>query len=361
MFKQGLDFSLRDKRLFETSEVEITTVDCVLNHHLVCALCYLLKDISCLFVFQISQVWFLRSEICDMWVSFDVLCCTASILHLVAISIDRYWAVTNIDYIRNRTAKRILIMIAIVWFVAMSISIPPLFGWKDDNDPAITGVCIISQDHGYTIFSTIGAFYLPTFLMMIIYAKIFSVARQRIRRKRFAQQKSKETKATEMTLLTVPPKCSPMSRSEVSEAPCNGSSGSGDHDDNENRCNKTNGHLDESEVVMLPKTDGEILKAKKQKEKLEMKRERKAARTLAIITGAFIVCWLPFFIMAIVAPFIRESVFIPPLAESITLWLGYANSLINPIIYTIFNPEFRAAFQKILFGKYSRKHRRNFR
>lgn len=296
-----------------------------------------------------------------MWVSFDVTCCTASILHLVAISIDRYWAVTNIDYIRNRTAKRILIMIAIVWLLAMCISIPPLFGWKDDNDPAVTGLCIISQDHGYTIFSTVLAFYLPTFLMMIIYAKIFTVARQRIRRKRFAQQKRLETKATEMTLLAVPQKNSPLSRTDVSDEPCNGSSGSGDHDDNENKCAKTNGHLDESEVVMLPKTDQEILRAKRQKEKLEMKRERKAARTLGIITGAFIVCWLPFFIMAITAPFIRDSVPIPPLAESITLWLGYVNSLLNPIIYTIFNPEFRAAFQKILFGKYSRKNRRNFR
>ena len=296
-----------------------------------------------------------------MWVSFDVTCCTASILHLVAISIDRYWAVTNIDYIRNRTAKRILLMIAVVWLLALCISIPPLFGWKDNNDPAVTGLCIISQDHGYTLFSTVLAFYLPTFLMMIIYVKIFSVARQRIRRKKFAKKQRLETKgtATEMTLLTVPQKGSPLSKVDESEAPCNGSSGSGDHDDNENRCTKTNGHVDES-VVMLPKTDNDIIKAKKLKEKLEMKRERKAARTLGIITGAFIMCWLPFFIMAITVPFIRDSAFVPPLAESITLWLGYANSLINPIIYTIFNPEFRAAFQKILFGKYSRKNRRNF-
>ena len=40
-------------------------------------------------VSEISQVWFLHSEVCDMWISFDVLCCTASILHLVAIAMDR--------------------------------------------------------------------------------------------------------------------------------------------------------------------------------------------------------------------------------------------------------------------------------
>jgi hypothetical protein len=39
---------------------------------------------------QVSVVWYLGSVLCDMWISFDVLCCTASILHLVAISLDRY-------------------------------------------------------------------------------------------------------------------------------------------------------------------------------------------------------------------------------------------------------------------------------
>ncbi|KAG8227993.1 hypothetical protein J437_LFUL007966 [Ladona fulva] len=40
-------------------------------------------------VYAISQGWILGPELCDMWTSSDVLCCTASILHLVAIAVDR--------------------------------------------------------------------------------------------------------------------------------------------------------------------------------------------------------------------------------------------------------------------------------
>lgn len=41
------------------------------------------------FLFQISNNWIMGPELCDMWTSIDVLCCTASILHLVAIALDR--------------------------------------------------------------------------------------------------------------------------------------------------------------------------------------------------------------------------------------------------------------------------------
>ena len=95
---------------------------------------------------EISSRWFFGAAACDVFISFDVICCTASILHLVAISVDRYWAVTRIDYIHNRPVRRILAMIALSWAISTVISIPPLFGWKTpDNDPDVTGVCLISQ------------------------------------------------------------------------------------------------------------------------------------------------------------------------------------------------------------------------
>ena len=90
---------------------------------------------------------------------------------------------------------------------------------------------------------------------------------------------------------------------------------------------------------------------------LEAKRERKAAKTLAIVTGAFIACWLPFFILALMMPIFKDWAFNPHLV-SFFLWLGYFNSTLNPIIYTVFSPEFRQAFQRILFGKVASQNHR---
>lgn len=370
---------------------------------------------------EVSQRWFLGREVCDMWVSLDVICCTSSILHLVAISLDRYWAVTRIDYIHNRSGRLILAMIGASWGLALVISIPPLFTKRDRAGASSEDDCLISQDLGYTVFSTVGAFYLPFIAMMIIYFRIFLAARDRIRKKRFHAQVKRErslavgrhggpatttvtadgastrshspTEGLSMTTVTMTVNVT----TESSDNSVNGSPAllSNDTNRNETKCLRyttsptvsqrsspphpaagaaaaagrfelhaatdsagvvnslRSSWIDLTKTYLDPKREASPkTRERRAHEKMAQKRERKAARTLAIITGSFISCWLPFFIIAIVRPFCGSSCHYPPLLLSVINWLGYFNSLLNPIIYTIFNPDFRTAFQKILFGRY---------
>ena len=81
---------------------------------------------------------------------------------------------------------------------------------------------------------------------------------------------------------------------------------------------------------------------------ISLKKEQKAAKTLGIILGSFIACWLPFFILYLSGPLLDYfSLSAPVWVFKLFTWLGYLNSCCNPIIYTIFNKEFRQAFQKI--------------
>ena len=353
---------------------------------------------------EVSKYWFLGGEVCDMWISFDVICCTSSILHLVCIALDRYWTVTRIDYIAKRSSKRILLMVCLSWIISVCISIPPLFGWKsEDQVPELTGECLISQNWGYTIYSTVGAFYLPLIIIIIIYIKIFRAAKSRIRKKHLKAYKdlasnmkpliahsdlatrtisvadtteglnglTQSTEDCELSALHHPesndkfslrtdpsPVASPNlgvklqnnnhAKTHLSPPSSPMTSSSPSH--KASLLDITKSYLEKTKLH----SPARKRKPHDAKNKLEAKRERKAARTLAIITGTFIMCWLPFFILALVRPFCKDSCVYPNVLMSIINWLGYLNSLLNPVIYTIFNPDFRSAFRKILFGQYKK-------
>ncbi|VDK73406.1 unnamed protein product [Litomosoides sigmodontis] len=298
----------------------------------------------------VTRAWTFGVELCDFWISVDVLVCTSSILHLVAIALDRYWSITDVSYVQNRAPHRIFVMLGIIWFLSLLISLAPMFGWKDNDfyrRVMEQHVCLISQQISYQIFSTATAFYIPLCAIISIYYKIMRAAKSRFKRERERREKIINYSHSDK-------KCQNQhgnflqSKLEISTDMTDGSE-------------KISTTMNSTLNKQLLRGTVETVNGKNQtkqlnapmrkrkgclKENAQMKRERKAWRTLAIITGTFVACWTPFFLVSLYRPICRCQ--IPILLESITSWLGYLNSALNPIIYTVFSNDFRTAFKRIL-------------
>lgn len=80
---------------------------------------------------EIMGYWIFGYWWCDIHSAMDVLLCTASIMNLCLISLDRFWSITQaVDYLKKRTPARAALMIALVWLLSALVCIPPLLGWK---------------------------------------------------------------------------------------------------------------------------------------------------------------------------------------------------------------------------------------
>ncbi|KAJ7427895.1 Alpha-1A adrenergic receptor [Willisornis vidua] len=250
---------------------------------------------------EILGYWAFGRIFCNIWAAVDVLCCTASIMSLCIISIDRYIGVSYpLRYPSIVTERRGLLALLCVWALSLVISIGPLFGWKEPA-PEDETICQITEEPGYVLFSALGSFYLPLAIILVMYCRVYVVAK-RENKGLTCGLKTERSHSEEVTL-----------RIHRGNAP--GANAKGKH------------HFS----VRL----------------LKFSREKKAAKTLAIVVGCFVLCWLPFFVVMPLGSFF-PAIKPPDTLFKITFWLGYLNSCINPIIYPCSSQEFKRAFQNVL-------------
>ncbi|XP_044024569.1 5-hydroxytryptamine receptor 1E [Siniperca chuatsi] len=288
----------------------------------------LVMPISILYITM--ETWSLGQVICEMWLSMDMTCCTCSILHLCVIALDRYWAITKaIEYARKRSARRAAVMVGIVWIISVFISLPPLF-WRQRPSSGSLQRCIIEHDHlGYTIYSTLGAFYIPMIIILILYYRIYNAAKTLYQKRGSSRHLSNRSMGSQNSV----------DYWRVSRTFCVSDLSNSDPTLATDKLNTTI-HIPSFETDM----DGQD-----EKNQMCTSRERKAARILGLILGAFIICWLPFFLKELL---VGLQVLQPSqLLSDFLTWLGYINSLINPLLYTSFNDDFKLAFKKLLKRK----------
>uniref|UniRef100_A0A672F586 G-protein coupled receptors family 1 profile domain-containing protein n=1 Tax=Salarias fasciatus TaxID=181472 RepID=A0A672F586_SALFA len=241
-------------------------------------------------VAEVTDAW-LFGRFCDVWIAFDIMCSTASILNLCIISVDRYWAIASpFKYERKMTHRVAFVMIGVAWTLSILISfIPVQMNWHraGEEDLPDARSCVANLNRTYAISSSFISFYIPVVIMIATYTRIYRIAQTQIRRI--------------------------MSLERAAEQAQGG------------------GHGRAGDEASL---------------KSSFKKETKVLKTLSIIMGVFVFCWLPFFVLNCTVPFCD-----PPCVSDTTftvfVWFGWANSSLNPVIYA-FNADFRRAFATIL-------------
>ncbi|XP_071793447.1 alpha-2A adrenergic receptor-like [Asterias amurensis] len=317
---------------------------------------------------ELLGCWVFGTFLCLIWKVIDVLACTASILNLCLISLDRYYSITRpIKYAKWRTHQRAYIMIGAVWTLSFIISVPPLFGWRNE-DRVVNGyfLCEVSSDTGYVLYSTMGSFFIPAFVMVLVYIRIWQAAKKHARTslgQGFGDPRPATSHAgncarsTAYELVDTEEASSQaagsMLRVDQNRNSQNGEKGTPREPFNEGGSRKytSNSLLSPSSAandMRRRASSCDYREVERKRKKVAQARERRATVVLGIIMGSFLACWYPFFQLYVIATLCGDSCNIPVFLFKFVFWIGYCNSALNPLIYTIFNRDFRKAFKKVL-------------
>lgn len=239
----------------------------------------------------------LASELCWTWLLTDLTCACASICNLAAISVDRYIAIVHpFRYHSLMTTRAGWVIIAIVWTYSVAWAALASFNWTDFGEQHFFTQfeCKKTDRIFYTVATTMD-FFVPLLVVLVMYGLVFRVAMNQ-------------------------------ARAVASLQPVSNRDGRG------------------------------------RRFSINIVKEVKAAKTLAIVIGAFVICWFPFFTCLLISLW-RLELLQPPRVSEETLKglrgtfmyvLPTINSTLNPIIYALFNRDFRTAFVRLLQKTFGR-------
>ena len=270
--------------------------------------------------------WPLSQFLCDLWNSLDAAFCNISMHTILFISIERYRSVEDpIKYKINLTPKRMKIWLVGIWigelvfWTAFIFLTQYLYG--EVRDPLTCQVYWLNEPT-MAVILVIMVFVLPVSATIIIYIMIY-----RISKRSGVMKVTKYTVRTNATIATA-----------ATDSETNAATNSGSHQS----IPTITEHLDEQ----FNNKAQENKSHQPRDAKKRSKEDNKALRTIALLLITFAICWLPLGAVFISMGLIPGQVDI--LWLTMGFWLGYANSMLNLLCYSIGNPYFRETLKKLL-------------
>ncbi|XP_058823784.1 dopamine receptor 2-like [Topomyia yanbarensis] len=294
----------------------------------------------------LQNTWFFGEDWCDIWRSLDVLFSTASILNLCVISLDRYWAITDpFSYPMKMTRRKAAALIAAVWICSSAISFPAIVWWRAAREGDMPPFkCTFTEHLGYLVFSSTISFYLPLLVMVFTYCRIYRAAAIQTRSLKLGTKQvlmaSGELQLTLRIHRGGTTRERPSHRREHQQQL--------DQDHQQHTATSTPEEPDEEPLSALQNNGlgarhrthmGKNFSLSRKLAKFA--KEKKAAKTLGIVMGVFIVCWLPFFVVNLLSGFCIQCIAHEEIVSAVVTWLGWINSSMNPVIYACWSRDFR--------------------
>uniref|UniRef100_A0A1I7Y5J2 G_PROTEIN_RECEP_F1_2 domain-containing protein n=1 Tax=Steinernema glaseri TaxID=37863 RepID=A0A1I7Y5J2_9BILA len=252
----------------------------------------------------IFRKWMFSRTLCRIWVAADVTFCTCSVVTICIISVDRYLAVTRpLHYKSVVTKAKVILVMITIWTFSSSILLTTV-RW-DQPDCIDHSICFAGNEIRYLAHSVVFAFFLPAAVTLTLYWRIYRLARNR---QRALDRGFLMVLGHNMNFLT----------------------------------NTLTSQQSTTMRVHFGKNNGMV-----EHQRRVLRTHERIAKTLGVVSCSFLFCWLPFFLLYLTNFACKGC--IPTLAIDISSWLGYCNSMINPIIYAFTVKEFkRSALRMVL-------------
>ncbi|XP_033329877.2 adenosine receptor A2b isoform X1 [Megalopta genalis] len=225
---------------------------------------------------------------CLFTVSVLMVLCTISIFCLVAVSVDRYWAILHpMGYSRTVRTKTAIGIICLCWVAGTLVGFLPLLGWntgKKSNEK-----CIFTEvmDYDYLVFLYFATIIFPALIIAAFYAHIYRVVVKQLQQ-----------------IVTMNP----------------------------------------GRRIGNQTTTGPMLRLLG----AARKREVKATQNLSRIVIFFIICWFPLYTINCVMAFCPRCK-VNDILMHFCIILSHLNSAGNPLLYAYHLKDFRAALKNFMW------------
>ncbi|MCJ8747213.1 hypothetical protein PDJAM_G00150780 [Pangasius djambal] len=335
--------------------------------------------------YVLTGEWRLGRGLCKLWLVVDYMLCTASVFNIVLISFDRFLSVTRAVSYRcqkGMTREAVLKMLC-VWLAAFLLYGPAIISWEH-----IAGKSVVPHGECYAEFyfnwyflmtaSTV-EFFTPfisvTYFNLSIYINIRNrcVLREErstcahLRNGRTGEAKPFCAADVQRVFFVRPAEESSIVENSNSRSRCcrlSSATVSGTESENAGRTAKRR----MSAIPDLPPLQlGDMVNetgfncaghsclsqrnradvSSSLASRFRLSRDKKVAKSLAVIVCVFGLCWAPYTLLMIIRAACHGQCVQHYLYE-ISFWLLWINSSINPVLYPLCHTSFRRAFSKLL-------------